>query len=445
MNRDVKIGLAIGLLVLVALFVWLALKASREPSTVADISKRPPVKTTGPDLTTSMTKPTKSVGPSAKDYFAPEETAKGLETPDTAAVEMGTRETKSTEELTPAARAYREMLAKSAKTPDTSLKTTETTTMETKTVETAKTPSSHVVKEGETLGMISKTVYGSTRFWERIAKANKIDDPLRVRAGMVLTIPPLSESERPRRTETTREKGKEAVKETFFPTGAGEQHHKVVAGDTLGSISQKYYGTTRHAKLIMEANKLTDENKVRLGKVLVIPKLSTASGVGPVARAAVGGEYVVKDGDTLTSISQLFYGNAMLYPVIMKANKIDNGRDVLMGQKLIIPPKPAGEEAVEETPRREEPTAKVEKLAKGEKDLTGPKLESGEGTYVVEEGDTLGDIAARELGSTRHVGLLMKRNHITDENQVRVGQVLVIPNRTTLHVLSSEARETTPR
>jgi nucleoid-associated protein YgaU len=52
-------------------------------------------------------------------------------------------------------------------------------------------------------------------------------------------------------------------------------------------------------------------------------------------------EYVVKPGDTLSKISQLFYGDASRYMEIFEANS-----DVLMdpnkikpGQKLVIPPK----------------------------------------------------------------------------------------------------------
>jgi len=463
MNRDVKIGLAIGLLVLVALFVWLAVKASREPSPVADLSQKPPAGTTGPALTSTQT-PDKTGVVSGKDYFSPEESPKIPEsgelamapvtkTPEskgTATVEVGTQHTTSAGEMTAAAR-YRELTQtrkageSALKTEEFAPKTGETGTLSPGftpgTVEAPKTPSNYVVKEGDTLGIISKKVYGSSHFWQRIAKANKIDDPARVRAGMSLTIPALSDTERPHAIPALKDRGVPPT--VSLPAASAEQHHKVVAGDTLGSISQQYYGTSRKTKLIMDANKITDENKLRVGQVLVIPRLSTASSSSSSAahasRAAVGGEYVVRNGDTLESISQQFYGTSTLYPVIMKANKIDNGRDVLMGQKLIIPPRPAGGETAEESPRTPTP------VAVAPKELSKPKLAPGEETYVVEEGDTLGDIAARQLGSARQVGLLMKRNNLTGEGQVHIGQVLIIPSRTALHVASSEARETTPR
>jgi len=50
----------------------------------------------------------------------------------------------------------------------------------------------HVVEQGETLGTIAWQVYGDPGEWRRIAKANRIDDPLDLPAGAVIDIPMLS-------------------------------------------------------------------------------------------------------------------------------------------------------------------------------------------------------------------------------------------------------------
>jgi nucleoid-associated protein YgaU len=470
MNRDVKIGLAIGLLVLVGLFVWLAWKASREQNPIADISQRPPVKTTGPDLTTTQPSD-KTGGVSAKDYFPSEESPKSPESGEVApgpakppsdtkgTVEVGADHATTTEQLTPAARAYRDLLA-SRKAGEPALKTEELASRTGQpgtpapglTPETsASTPSSYVVKAGDTLGIISKKVYGSSHFWQRIAKANKIDDPARVHAGMALAIPALSDTERPHSTVPLKDKGVQPT--VSLPADTTEQHHKVVAGDTLGSISRQYYGTSRKTKLIMDANKITDASRLFVGKDLIIPKVSTASSSdhpGRVSLADVGGEYVVKDGDTFAAISRQFYGSPTLYAPIMKANKLDTDRDLVAGRKLIIPPRPSEAELAEESPRGDTHVAKAPKessgtdtsLAKAPKEASKPKLARGEEFCTVEEGDTLADIAARY---SVQVKLLMKRNNIANENQVHLGQELVIPSRTALHVVSSEARETMSR
>ena len=53
-------------------------------------------------------------------------------------------------------------------------------------------------------------------------------------------------------------------------------------------------------------------------------------------------EYTVRSGDTLIRIAQRFYGNANgnLYPLIKERNNMTND-NITIGQKLIIPPKPA--------------------------------------------------------------------------------------------------------
>lgn len=50
-----------------------------------------------------------------------------------------------------------------------------------------------VVQQSETLDYIASQEYGNSSFWRQIAEANGIDDPIRVRAGTVLTLPPASD------------------------------------------------------------------------------------------------------------------------------------------------------------------------------------------------------------------------------------------------------------
>jgi nucleoid-associated protein YgaU len=48
----------------------------------------------------------------------------------------------------------------------------------------------HRVVAGDTLASIAYTEYGNPTGWRRLAEANSIDDPLRVRDGAVLHVPP---------------------------------------------------------------------------------------------------------------------------------------------------------------------------------------------------------------------------------------------------------------
>lgn len=53
--------------------------------------------------------------------------------------------------------------------------------------------------------------------------------------------------------------------------------YTVQSGDSLGRISQKVYGTTRHWRLILEANRdaIPDERRMRAGVELRIPPVET--------------------------------------------------------------------------------------------------------------------------------------------------------------------------
>ncbi|MBK6318986.1 MAG: LysM peptidoglycan-binding domain-containing protein [Dehalococcoidia bacterium] len=50
----------------------------------------------------------------------------------------------------------------------------------------------HVVLQRETLDSIAAREYGEARHWRHIAEANGIEDPMRLRPGTVLALPPLA-------------------------------------------------------------------------------------------------------------------------------------------------------------------------------------------------------------------------------------------------------------
>ena len=49
----------------------------------------------------------------------------------------------------------------------------------------------HVVRDGDSLASIAHQVYGDPTQWRRIAEANGVDDPLRLRSGRTLSVPRL--------------------------------------------------------------------------------------------------------------------------------------------------------------------------------------------------------------------------------------------------------------
>lgn len=50
-----------------------------------------------------------------------------------------------------------------------------------------------IVKKGDTLESIAAEVYGDSKKWRRIAKANNIRNPRKIKPGVELAIPSLEE------------------------------------------------------------------------------------------------------------------------------------------------------------------------------------------------------------------------------------------------------------
>jgi len=119
----------------------------------------------------------------------------------------------------------------------------------------------HTVVSGDSLARISKQYYGTEAKWKLIADANQIAAPYTLKLGKTLTIPPADAA------PTT--VGGGAVP----PPPAAARTHKVVAGDTLTSISRKYYSDVAHVNAIYQANKakMSSPDDLKPGMVLTIP------------------------------------------------------------------------------------------------------------------------------------------------------------------------------
>jgi len=151
----------------------------------------------------------------------------------------------------------------------------------------------YTVLAGDTLSGISQQFYGNTGEVQLLATINEIADPNVISVGQVLIIPDLSHT------------------------------YTVVAGDTLSSISQHFYGNASRVPMLAAVNEIADANVISVGQVLIIPDLSHS--------------YTVAAGDTLFSISQQFYGHGTLYGFIAEVNAIANPAAINVGQVLIIP------------------------------------------------------------------------------------------------------------
>jgi len=238
----------------------------------------------------------------------------------------------------------------------------------------------YTVKPGDTLGAIARDNGVSV---SDLAAANHISNPNLIRVGQTLVIP------------------------------SKDRTHVVSSGESLYTIAKKY-GTTVSA--LIKANELKNPDLIRPNQKLVVPGSAggsggsggSASGSGsggssggsdsngstqkPDGSYARSGRYhIVKKGETLEQIAK---AEGVTVDAITKANGITN-HIIYTGTRLF---------------------------------LDGPghtaRGSSESGTYTVQRGDRLVDIANR-YGTS--VSKIASTNGISNVNLIRVGRSLKVP------------------
>lgn len=129
----------------------------------------------------------------------------------------------------------------------------------------------YTVSSGETIGGIAGRLGVSA---EKLMEWNHIRNPRRVRAGAKLVV----RAPTPREAATTAialaDIKNTAPPEAISPRGSSVQEHRVMPGETLGHIAERY-GVS--ARMLMKWNKIRNPRRVRAGSTLVIHGGSTAS------------------------------------------------------------------------------------------------------------------------------------------------------------------------
>lgn len=155
----------------------------------------------------------------------------------------------------------------------------------------------------------------------------------------------------PPRVETPRTTAPEPARTTTTtpPASASRsgrpEKYTIEPGDTLSSISLRYYGSERMWIDIAQANPTIDPIRLRPGQEIRLPEPNAATIANRSTPPPPGqlATYLVRSGDNLSSIARQFYGDATLWRVIFNANRneLGNNPDRLQaGMKLTIPPKP---------------------------------------------------------------------------------------------------------
>jgi LysM repeat protein len=232
----------------------------------------------------------------------------------------------------------------------------------------------YTVKPGDTLGAIARDNHVSV---SDLAAANNISNPNLIRAGQVLVIP------------------------------TKDRTHVVSSGESLYTIAKKY-GTTVAA--LIKANKLDNPNLIRPDQKLVVPGSAGGSGSSGGSGGSTGGSdsngsnqkpdgnsarsgryHIVKKGETLEQIAK---AEGVSVEAITTANGITN-HIIYTGTRLF---------------------------------LDGPghtsRGSSESGTYTVQRGDRLVDIANR-YGTS--VSKIASTNGISNINLIRAGRSLKVP------------------
>jgi nucleoid-associated protein YgaU len=139
-------------------------------------------------------------------------------------------------------------------------------------------------------------------------------------------------------------------------TGELVAKHTVVAGDSLWSISEKYYGTGYEWKKLVEANKITSPSVIEKGTVVDVPRLqmisatstekpttvvaqaSTSTQSQPAVQPTTGSSaqiaYTVAKGDSLWSIAQTKCGDGYAWSKIASENKLVSPGIIHIGNQL---------------------------------------------------------------------------------------------------------------
>lgn len=119
--------------------------------------------------------------------------------------------------------------------------------------------------------------------------------------------------------------------------------HTVQPGETLWSISGKYYSSGYNWQDIAKANPTVNPDKMVPGTKLTIPKADQKTATVEVAKQPTpevkptGDTYTVLKGDTLWAVALRAYGDGYKWVEIAKANNLVNPNIVHVGNILKIP------------------------------------------------------------------------------------------------------------
>ena len=130
---------------------------------------------------------------------------------------------------------------------------------------------------------------------------------------------------------------------------AAVETHRVQAGDTMSSLSERYYGSVKYMRFLINSNpQVADPDKLTIGMSIKIPA-KPASGAVPTTASGTKARpadparrtYKVQPGDTFYEIARSQLGSSSRWQELFELNKeIVHGdpKRLQVGQVLVLPP-----------------------------------------------------------------------------------------------------------
>jgi LysM repeat protein len=301
MRKDVKLGLAVGAVLLAVIIVWAAVPHRAKKTTVV-LNKQttdtpaPPDHTDQPtggpvvDVPPAPPEPTHIDSPTTKpDSSAASAGAGSSGAPDWAAllsandVQLGKMMGQSHPAVATPTIDHHDL---SVSDTDTDSQTTHTGSMTVDTVPpttrptASATPRTHTVQAGETLASIAKSIYGKSGMYLAIEKANPNVNANRLKIGTVLTLPSASAASSSSDSSSEVTTPTRHTRALAGSTVDSTKQYEVQPGDSLHKIAVKLYGNAARADELYTSNKEVigdDPAKLKVGEILTLPEPPTAS------------------------------------------------------------------------------------------------------------------------------------------------------------------------
>jgi LysM repeat protein len=148
----------------------------------------------------------------------------------------------------------------------------------------------HTVQRGESASSIAKRYYGNFEIADLLLRYNGKSNSV-IRPGEKLRVP-LCET------------------------------HRIRAGDSWSGIAKRYLANPSVYREIAELNGIAPEKPLRIGDSIVIPVVLAHS---------------LTRGESLVALAERFYGDVDLSRLLQSFNRIDDPRDLAVGQTIQVP------------------------------------------------------------------------------------------------------------